>query len=186
MDQFVTFWAELFGLLGDTPGQRFGAGVALLSGIASIFAFLRNQAAATREARLARYDAVSQSYIEFQKLCLEHAQLGNSWYQSTEERVEPISFIEQAQQDIIFDILTSTLERAFLTYKDAPESIRKSQWPGWESFARAYAERKDYRSWWRRNVFDFEAARWNEGDTQYDLAFEKFLVGLLLAGERRK
>lgn len=180
MEGLSGFFADLFGLLGDTTGERVGAGIAVASAFASIIIFLTNQAAATREARLSRYDSVSRSYIELQTLCLAHPRLEASWYRTPSDDREPLSIDETVQRDILFDILTSTLERAYLTYRDAPKTIKESQWPGWVAFARSYAERDDYREWWRRYVFDFEQAKLSEGVTQYDREFERFLVGLLL------
>lgn len=179
------FASDLMTLLGENPAERIATATAVLGGAASVIIFLRNQNAATKEARLSRYDSVSRSYIEFQTLCLNHPTLGTSWYGLTAPQQDPLSPEDQIRRDILFDILTSTLERAFITYRNAPASIKASQWPGWLAFARGYAERDDYRNWWRRNVFDFENEKWTEGVTQYDIEFERFIFGLLSNKARR-
>ncbi|MFN3960217.1 MAG: hypothetical protein ACK4NP_09925 [Parvularculaceae bacterium] len=184
MEGFANFQSDFFGFLGDTIGERIAVGIAVASAAASVIVFLRNQAATTREARLARYDAVSRSYIELQTLCLQYPRLETSWYRTPPADQKPLTEEESVQRDILFDILTSTLERAFVTYRDAPRLVRESQWPGWISFARTYAQRDDYREWWRRYVFDFEKEKWAAGVTQYDSGFERFIVGLLLEKDK--
>jgi hypothetical protein len=154
--------------------------IAVGGALASIFTFLWNQNRAVNESMLARYDAVSRSYIDFQALCLQYPETETSWYRSPESGSAPLDSAGALRRNILFDIFTSTLERAYLTYLTAPARIRSSQWPGWDAFAKTYAGRSDYREWWRENVFDFESEKWREGVSQYDLRFERYMKSLLL------
>lgn len=143
--------------------------------------FLRNQFIQTRETMLARYDAMNDAYIEYQRMCLESPELETSWYFLEREREaesdqDPVA---KVKKNILFDIMTSMFERAYLTYLHAPSKIRMSQWPGWKAFIEHFARRDDYREWRCANVIDFITTKWIDGDSQYDYRFEKFMKTLL-------
>lgn len=154
------------------------AALATVFGVLPTFIiFVWNQAALKREAMLARYDAVSRSYIDYQQLCLEHPLLQTSWYQlPAGDDVPPLSAADRLKKDILFDILTSVFERAHITYRLAPKDIRRSQWPGWDAFIAHFAQRLDYRSYWAENVADYADRSIRDGHSQYDRAFEKFMM----------
>lgn len=153
--------------------------LAIGGAVASVITFLWNQMRAVNETMMARYDAVSRSYIEYQALCLQYPDAETSWYRSADPSSRSLNEETVARRKILFDIFTSTLERAYLTYLTAPAKIRSSQWPGWDAFAKAYAQRDDYRHWWRENVFDFQSEKWRDGVSQYDLRFERYMKSLL-------
>lgn len=170
--------AEFFEVL---TAERIATISAIVGGVASILIFLWNQHVQARETMLARYDAVTQSYIDYQQICLENPELETSAYKlpaGAQQQVatDPIS---EVKRKIHFDILTSMFERAFLTYLHAPLKIRRSQWPGWRAYIEHFAAREDYQKWWRENVSDYMAAKATCGDTQYDIRFERFMKRLI-------
>lgn len=157
--------------------------LALIGGVSSVVIFLRNQFIQTRETMLARYDAMNDAYIEYQRMCLENPELETSWYflgkeGGSESDQDPVA---KVKKNILFDIMTSMFERSYLTYLHAPSKIRTSQWPGWKAFIEYFVGRDDYREWWCANVIDFSTSKWIDGYSQYDIRFEKFMKTLLTA-----
>ncbi len=157
--------------------ETIGAALAVLGAFGSVIVFLKNQHAQTQQAIFARYDGVHESYIDYMNLCLEHPQLQTSWY--THDQIQPLTDPKDIiQRDIMFDILTSMLENAFVSYARAPKAIRKTQWPGWSAFIHHFAGRDDYRSWWSVNVGDFTSKQ-AVGSSQYDEKFERFMLAAI-------
>lgn len=143
----------------------------------TIFVFAWNQVILARETMLARYDAVSRSYIEYQQLCLDHPLLQTSWYRLPPAAEQPaLDAADVLRKTLLFDIMTSVFERAYITYRFAPKKIYKSQWPGWDAFIAHFAQRPDYRAWWTENVGEFADKRLKPGHSQYDQGFERFMV----------
>jgi hypothetical protein len=163
-----------------SPPQAIATFLAVSGAVASVITFLWNQVRAVNETMMARYDAVSRSYVEYQSLCLQFPEAETSSYRFADPNSQSLDERTSIQRKILFDIFTSTIERAFLTYLTAPAKIRSSQWPGWDAFAKDFASREDYRRWWRENVFDFESEKWRDGVSQYDLRFERYMKSLLI------
>jgi hypothetical protein len=81
-----------------------------------------------RKERLAResetYDAVNDKYNEFLRLCLEYPFI--NIYDDENANFHRYSKEEQARAVILFDILVSIFERAFILYKDHHDTIREA------------------------------------------------------------
>ncbi len=70
---------------------------------------------------------------------------------------------------ILYSLLLSVLERAFLTLHSAPRGLFRSQWPGWEGWGLDYLQRDECRRVWNaigRNLdttfYDYMSARLSE------------------------
>ncbi len=164
--------------------ETIGVILAVLGAFGSVIVFLKNQHAQIQQAIFARYDAVHQSYLDYMKLCLENPHLQTSWYVS-DQIAPPTDPADIVKRDILFDILTSMLENAFVTYARAPKAIRKSQWRGWNAFIHHFAARPDYRQWWVSHVSDFRDKQTAAGSSQYDQVFERFMLAAIRSADKQ-
>lgn len=172
--------SSVFELIKNNLG--FGALFTVLaSGLfVAIRIYMRNSQE-VRLQRLSRIDDVNKSYIDFQRLCLENMDAPASVYNANSSSISSLTESQVAKLHLMFDILTSIFERAYLAVaKEGPEDQKQSQWPGWELFMKEYAAREDYRRWWDSNV----APKPANSAPQYDAGFQGFMDDLI--GKFRK
>lgn len=112
-----------------------------------------------RDREYGTYNALDEKYLEFQKLCLDHSYLNIFDIPDNEER--ELNQKELKEELIMFTMLFSIFERAYLLYSDQNTNIKKKQWNGWDSYIRTYCERPNFLRAWAisGNTFDtdFEA-----------------------------
>ena len=70
---------------------------------------------------------------------------------------------------IIFDILVSLFEGAYLKYAVASHKVRDTQWTGWNSCVRDWCKREDFRVAW---------AEWLNKE-EYDKDFLSYMDGMI-------
>lgn len=90
------------------------------------------------------YQRLSDEYADFLQLLLENADL-----RLMSENNETTNFTEEQQERkrIIFELLTSLFERAFiLVYEPHMNAQTKRLWSSWEDYISYWCRRKDYRS----------------------------------------
>src|SRR5690606_18093476 len=89
------------------------------------------------------YQRLSDEYANFLKLLLRNADL-----QLASQMVNEAHSDEQKERKrIIFDILISLFERAFiLVYEENMSPQTKRLWSSWEDYIRYWCRRKDFRS----------------------------------------
>ena len=90
------------------------------------------------------YQRLSEEYAEFSKLLLANADLGlitqsaASAHELTPEQIE--------RRSILFDILLSLFERAFiLVYDDDMSEQSRRLWTSWDDYIRFWCARDDFR-----------------------------------------
>lgn len=89
------------------------------------------------------YQKLSEEYVEFSKLLLENADL-----QLTSREILNASLTEEQieRKKIIFDILISLFERAFiLVYEEDMNKQTARMWLSWDDYIRIWCRRKDFR-----------------------------------------
>jgi hypothetical protein len=88
------------------------------------------------------YQYLSEEYAEFQKLVLENADLRlNSAVPMT------LNDEQRERQRILFDILISLFERAYLlVYEDKMSKKTARLWASWEDYIRFWVQRPDFRA----------------------------------------
>ncbi len=90
------------------------------------------------------YQRLSDEYADFQRLLLENADLQ---LLSVVNDIRPISPEHAERKKIIFDILISLFERAFiLVYEDNMNKQTQRLWASWEDYIKYWCERADFRS----------------------------------------
>jgi hypothetical protein len=89
------------------------------------------------------YQQLSDEYADFLKLLLKNADL----QLLSPEKEGPVLDGEQSERKkIIFDILVSLFERAFiLVYEDDMRPQTKRLWASWDDYMRFWCKRKDFR-----------------------------------------
>lgn len=119
------------------------------------------------------FQNADKPYREFLCLAFANPHLPVTWYNIS---VSPVELTPEQiiQKDILFDLLTGVFERVFLLYADESldTEIREAQWRGWEAFIEEYCKSHNYRAW-----LEVHAQISLEGQSQFDLNFERFLRG---------
>lgn len=88
------------------------------------------------------YQRLSDEYAEFIKLVLENADLRLR----SSERI-PLSGEQEERKLLIFDLLISLFERAYLlVYEEKMNRQQRRLWQSWEDYMREWCRRDDFRS----------------------------------------
>ena len=123
----------------------------------------RETAAREKEAILARELHVSQSfnaldanYIEYVKLCLQHADL--DVFDTPLKRVGQPTLEQKRGEAMMFAILFSLLEHAYLMYHDQRDTYKLEQWNGWETYIHHWLARPNFVEEWERTKGEFNSA----------------------------
>lgn len=105
-----------------------------------------------RKERLAReyatYDALDEKYISFLEGHLQWPELDVYDPSITMENWTTLSRVDKRRQQILYQILISIMERAYLMYHDKRDKIRKSQYEGWHAYMKAYAATPNFQYAW--------------------------------------
>lgn len=87
---------------------------------------------------------LSDDYQDFLKLALEHADL-KLFRQNAND--EPLNEEQQERKRILFGILISLFERAYLlVYEDDMPKKSRRLWQSWEDYMREWVQRGDFRA----------------------------------------
>jgi hypothetical protein len=89
------------------------------------------------------YQRLSDDYAEFLKLTLDHADLQLTHAETDDHSLTP----EQLERkEVLFEILTSLFERAFiLVYEEKMSRQHQRLWASWEDYMRVWCRRSDFR-----------------------------------------
>ena len=111
------------------------------------------------------FHQLDDSYILFQKLCLDHPDLdifdppiGES-YKPNEEQIR--------RESAIFGIQISMFERAHIMFRDKSKDFRANQWAGWEEYIKSYCYRHNFQREWKKI------------GSQFDKVFYKYMDSLM-------
>lgn len=89
------------------------------------------------------YQRLSDEYADFSRLLLKHADLR---LMSQESVDITLSAEDLERKKIIFDILISLFERAFiLVYEEDMNKQTQRLWASWEDYIKFWCKRKDFR-----------------------------------------
>ena len=89
------------------------------------------------------YQLLSDAYIDFLKLVLEHSDLKLRTQKSTPDLNEE----QRERMQVLFEILISLFERAYLTaYSDNMTAQQRRRWHSWDDFMREWCRREDFRT----------------------------------------
>lgn len=95
------------------------------------------------------YNRLTQSYVDWQKLCLQYIDLDIADY--ADEPVRDLSPREAKEEYLALGILVELFEQAFLAYLDAPNDLRANEWKGWELYIEDYCRRANFQRVWAQS-----------------------------------
>ncbi len=128
----------------------------------AIYLYFLEKKKERKEREYGTYNALDDKYIEFLNLCLNNSDLNVLQYK-TEGKIVHTSEQEKRLR-MIFEILISIMERAFLMYKDQSSKIKKDQWEGWVLYIQD----------WMQNNSDFRES-WDLISEQWDANFRIYM-----------
>jgi hypothetical protein len=109
----------------------------------AIFVFLFDQRKERENEEEEVYQLLSDNYQDFLKVALEHPDLRLF---STEE-TSPLNEEQQERLLIIFTMLTSLFERAYLLlYEDDMSSKQSRRWHSWEDYIMEWCNKPNFRA----------------------------------------
>ncbi len=89
------------------------------------------------------YQLLSDAYIDFLKLVLEHPDLKLRTQKATPDLDEE----QRERMQVLFEILISLFERAYLTaYSNNMTAQQRRRWHSWDDFMREWCRRDDFRA----------------------------------------
>lgn len=89
------------------------------------------------------YQLLSDNYQEFLKVALEHTDLRLFSRETTPELTEE----QRERMRIIFNMLTSLFERAYLLLHSESMSAKRARlWSSWDDYMHEWCDREDYRA----------------------------------------
>ncbi len=150
----------------------------LLSVLIAAVLFVQGQRKATAEtaranalARESRvrdaYAALDDKYIQYVELCLQNKDL--DVFDTPLARSAPATADQRRREAMLFAILQSILERAYLMFGDPDDGFERGQWSGWQTYMKAWSARENFRS------------EWAVGRDEFDPGFTKYMDDLIAA-----
>lgn len=89
------------------------------------------------------YQLLSDAYIDFLKLVLEHSDLKLR----TQEATLDLNEEQRERTQVLFEILISLFERAYLTaYSESMTAQQRRRWHSWDDFMREWCRREDFQT----------------------------------------
>ena len=89
------------------------------------------------------YQKLTDEYADFSKILLEHSDLG---LMSNSVPDEKLSTEQRERKHIIFDLLVSLFERAYiLVYEEKMNKQNQRLWATWDDYIKFWCKRKDFR-----------------------------------------
>jgi hypothetical protein len=89
------------------------------------------------------YQLLSDAYIDFLKLVLEHSDLKLR----TQKATPNLSEEQKERMQVLFEILISLFERAYLTaFQENMSASQRRRWLSWDDFMREWCRRDDFRT----------------------------------------
>jgi len=124
---------ELLSYVVTVVGLPFGIGV---------FIYDKSRERQNEEEEI--YQQLTDEYADFLKLVLNHSDL--RLFQKHGEEAE-LDSEQSERKNILFDILTSLFERAYiLVYEEKMDRQTKRLWGTWDDYIRWWCKRKDFRA----------------------------------------
>jgi hypothetical protein len=106
-----------------------------------IFIYEQNEERLNEEDEV--YQLLSDNYQEFLKVVLDNPDL----HLVTKESTKALSIEQKERMFIIFSMLISLFERAYLLlYKPKLSKIQKRRWGSWNDFMEEWCNREDFRN----------------------------------------
>ena len=127
--------------------------------------YMRTKHKEKQDREYGTYNSLDEKYLEFQKLCLEHPYL--NIFDIPDDTPKLLNEQQKKEELILFTMLFSIFERAFLLYSDQYSDVKKKQWTGWDSYIKSFCKRENFLQAWRKSGSTF--------DTDFENYMEKII-----------
>ena len=139
-----------------------------LTGPVALLGFLNAKKREQHQREEGTIQSLDEKYLNYLKLCLQYPHLDVFDYPQTSPR--PLTDLEKKQELILFTILVSLFEMAFLMYRGHAENVREKQWEGWVQYIEDFGKRANFREAWKNNLckmFDTDFQQFIESKFQH-------------------
>jgi hypothetical protein len=119
----------------------------ILGIITALFQYIRSERKNTKDKEYETYNASDEKYIDYLKLCLDHPDL--DVFDIPDGEVNNLKDEREKKSIIMFTILFSIFERAYITYKDKSRKIKKEQYNGWIDYMVEFVDRENFKEAWK-------------------------------------
>ena len=136
-----------------------------------IYVYYSTKRREQRDREYLTYDVLGEKYLQYLELCLENWDLDVFDIPLSTQK-KKATMEQERKEQIIFSILVSMLERAYLMYKNQSNKVMKAQFSGWEYYMRTWSSRENFRRSWNHPGFDPQT---------YDESFYKYMNSLMEA-----
>jgi hypothetical protein len=116
--------------------------------------YFRTKRKEKRDREYGTYNALDEKYLEFQKLCLDHPYL--NIFDIPDALPKKLDEKQAKEELILFTMLFSIFERAYLLYSDQYSDIKKKQWMGWDDYIRSFCQRDNFLKAWEISGSTFD------------------------------
>lgn len=124
------------------------------TGIMGLLSYRSNARKEQQQREQGTYDALDNKYLDYQKLCLEYPRLDVA--DDPQGYAVTLTEEEKKQELIIFTMLFSIFERAFLMYRGHADDVRDKQWAGWDEYMGKFCKRANFVAAWKKSGATFD------------------------------
>lgn len=120
----------------------------------AVWLFFHERKKERKQAEYDAFNALDNKYIDFLALCLQHPELGVSPVRLPKGQADSVP---TRKRHLLYLVLISILERAFVMYSSQRSELRRRQWEGWVDFIRDLAKQPRFREAWHTHKDQFDA-----------------------------
>ena len=122
----------------------------------AIWQYIKTKQKERSDREYGTYDALDEKFIAFQQLCLEHPDL--DIFDIPDKSPAKLNAVQEKEELIIFTILFSIFERAYLLYiyNDQSSELKERQWSGWDEYIQAFSKRQNFKNAWKVSGATFD------------------------------
>ena len=131
----------------------------------AIWKYIKSKEKERKDREYGTYNSLDEKFIEYQRICLSKPYL--DVFDVPDKSPGELTEEQRKEELIIFSILFSIFERAFLLYSDGTSRIKKNQWTGWHQYIEAYCYRANF------------LKAWSKSGSTFDLEFQAFMEKLI-------
>jgi hypothetical protein len=129
----------------------------------AIWRYFKNAKGEKQKNGYLAYDSLDKEYTEWQKLCLQYIDLPISDVDNcTEKDFQALPPTDKKKIKLIYTILVSIFERAYILYNTRYEAIEVSgefkerQWNGWKEYMKSYSQSAVFKIVWQEIGTDYD------------------------------
>jgi hypothetical protein len=132
-----------------------GADITALFGVPiAILIYYQSKRKERLDREYGTYNALDEKYTAFLELCLQHPDLDVFDIPLENPNLNPEQY---RRQIMLYTILVSLFERAYLMYRDHSNAVQRQQFGGWDEYIRDWMVRPSFRKDWEFLTSQFDA-----------------------------